>query len=285
MGLKKVAAACIFTAVVAVVILLQPFLTFSQETGENQNQGINLNFSVHDVYLAAHTLRSSDNFPSDTFKDDITAFQKYMEELSKDYFDKLMAIDPSEINPTTMDSPKLKELRVFIIQATEAPGFAKILSQTYEYGKACRDQWQKNYPQTFEIMKEISGLPLNKSFTVYITHPGLDNKRVLENQNVILWGHDEKWDNYATVYLWYEVMSTYLPKDDVGRAVLELLCYNHLRVQLNGGNYPPLLDGNPDLKDIKEKALEDWKAYLNSGNKNILAFIAQLRQKVTTAIQ
>ncbi len=281
-NIKKVLVGCTFFLVI--VFLLQLFFGFSQDTSDNQNQGINLKFSVHDIYLAAHILRSKgeDNFSSDQFKDDIVLLQKYMEGLSKEHYDKLMAIDPSEITPQNMDSPKLKDVRLFIIKATETSFFGKILTQTYEYGKACRDQWQKNYPKTFDIIKELTGLPLNKTFTVYITHPSLKNRLTLQNDNAILWGNYEEWDNYSTVYLWHEVMNTYLPQDDVGRAVLELLCENHLRVQLNGGDYPPFINGTPDLKETKEKILDDWKAFLNSENKDILKFITQTKQKLTS---
>jgi hypothetical protein len=271
-----------FTTFLVIVILLRLFFGFSQDTSDNQNQGINLNFSVHDIYLAAHTLRSKgeENFSSAQFKDDIVLLQKYMEGLSKEHYDKLMAINPKEITPQNMDSPKLKDLRLFIIKATETSFFGKILSQTYEYGKAIRNQWQKNYPTTLEIMKEVTGLPLNKTFTVFITHPSLKNRLTLQNDNAILWGNHEEWDNFSTVYLWHEVMNTYLPQDDVSRAVLELLCENHLRVQLNGGDYPPLIDGTPDLKETKEKILADWKAFLHTENKDILNFITQTKQKL-----
>ncbi len=283
--IKKIAAGCTLFLVSAIILKL--FFAFTQEPNDNQNQGIDLNFSVHDIYLAAHTLRSKgeNNFSSDQFKDDIVLLQKYMEGLSKEHYDKLMAVDPAEITPQNMDSAQLKDLRLFIIKATETSFFGKILSQTYEYGKTIRDQWQKNYPKTLEIMKTLTGLPLNKSFTVYITHPSLKNRLTLQNDNAILWGNHEEWDNYSTVCLWHEVMNTYLPGDDVGRAVLELLCDNHLRVQLNGGDYPPLIDGTPDLKETKEKMLTDWKAFINTENKDILRFITQTKQKLTSSSQ
>jgi len=244
--------------------------------------GIKMNFEVHDVYLAAHTLRSKDMFSSESFKEDILSYHKYMEELSKDYYDKLMVLDPGEIRPDNFSSPKLKELMPYLLKAAESPSFQKILTQTWEYAAYCRDQWNGNYESTYATILEVTGLKMNKAFTVYVTHPSLRNQFSIIGSDLIFWGHNEDWANYTTVSLWHEVLRSFLPTEELSEIVIELLCDNHLRVKLNGGEYPPLLERNSALSDKIQKALEDWKLFLSNNKKNILLFIDQLRRKLSS---
>lgn len=257
---------------------------FAQDAAQDNNQpdGINLNFSVHDIYLAFFLLRSKSDqqqYATEQYKQDVTALQTYMAELSTGLYDQLMAIPIEDISPANIKGPRIKSLLPFLIQATNTPEFSKLLSQTYEYGKACRDQWNGNYEKTAAIIGDLTGFQFKKSFTVYITHPAIPNMRCLEDEGLILYGQQEAWNNQNTVRLWHEIMKTYMPQDTIGQAVIELLCDDHLRTQLNGETYPPLSTVDPALKEIKEKLLTDWQTYIQSGDKNILTFIVRQRQK------
>lgn len=262
--------------IISVLILIQSFTAFAQDPADT---GMNVNFSIHDIFLAAHTLRMKGETISAAYKEDITAFQQYMEEISKEHYDKLMNIETSELTPDNLTSDQLKPLRAFLLQAIETTHYGKILSQTQDFGLACRNQWQKNSPQTSEIIKNVTGFTLDKSITVYFTHPGFNNASRLGN-NVILWGRNGDGENYATIGLWHEIMHWYMANDNIAQAVIELLCYDYLRTQLDKGNSPATGNGDPGLKEIKEKILPDWKAYLDSGDKNILVFTVKVRQKL-----
>lgn len=258
---------------------------FAQDAAQDSNQaeGISLNFSVHDIYLAFFLLRSKSDqqqYATEQYKQDIVALQTYMAELSTSLYDQLMAIPIEDISPANIKGPKIKNLLPFLIQATNTPEFGKLLSQTYEYGKACRDQWNGNYEKTAAIIGDLTGFQFKKAFTVYITHPALPNMRCLEDEGVILYGQQEAWNNQNTIRLWHEIMLTYMPQDTIGHAVIELLCDDHLRTQLNGETYPPLSTVDPALKETKEKLLPDWQTYVQSGDKNILKFVVQQRQKI-----
>jgi len=262
--------------ILAGVLLLSPIPALGQDSGGTPE--LNISFSIHDIYLAVHTLRSKGSPVVAKYKEDVEGFQQYMEDISKEHYDQLMAIDFAQIKPETLTVPPLKSLRPFIIQATQSTLFQKIMSQTQEFGLACRAQWNKNYPATSTTIKALTGFDLKKSFTVYITHPGIKNSVTVEN-NAILWSGHEEWANQATVSIWHELMRSFMPNDNVSEAVIEIMCDNHLRVQLNGGDYPPFVNGNPALKDIRDKIINDWKEYLNSDQKNILGFLVQVRQK------
>ncbi|KKU99309.1 MAG: hypothetical protein UY32_C0002G0045 [Candidatus Jorgensenbacteria bacterium GW2011_GWC1_48_8] len=118
------------------------------------------------------------------------------------------------------------------------------------------------------------GLKLNKKIAVYITHPGLKNGRYVGN-NTIEWGHNEDWPNYATIYLWHEILHSYIGYSEKGHAVIELITDEELRTQLNSGKYPPFV-GHKYLKSIKNRLLPQWRKYLNSEERNIRKFIKEI---------
>ena len=120
-------------------------------------------------------------------------------------------------------------------------------------------------------MKKLTGLKLNKKFTVYITHPSLRNGRYRGN-NTIEWGHHENWRNYATIYLWHEILHSYIGYGDKEHAVIELITDEELRIRLNGGKYPPFV-GHNYLGNMKKKMLPKWREYLKSDQHNIRDFI------------
>jgi hypothetical protein len=258
------------------LILIPSIAAFTQDTA---GTGMNVNFSIHDIFLAAHTLRMKGEAAPADHKEDIAAFQQYMEEISKEHYDKLMNIEMPGLTPDTLTSDALRPLRAFLLQAIETPQYGKILSQTQNFGMACRNRWQKNFPRAAGIIKDATGFTLDKTFTVYFIHPGFNTSSRLEN-NVILWGRAGEGENYAAAGMWNEIMHWYMPNDNVARAVTELLCFDHLRAQLGEGNPSPGDNGDPALKEIKEKILPDWREYLGSENKNILVFTVKVRQKL-----
>ncbi|MDP4012926.1 MAG: hypothetical protein Q8R00_04965 [Candidatus Nanoarchaeia archaeon] len=198
-------------------------------------------FKIDKEYLINHTLFSlhKKKFSSNKYKKDLLEFQK----IAKSYESK-----------NTKKSLK----------------FNKIIFQTKKYLNFCKKQWKKNYAKSYSIIKEITGLNLNKSFTIYITHPSLKNGMYL-GSNTIGWGHNEDWKNYTTVYLWHEILHAYMPKDKIAHAIIELTTDEELRIKLNGGRYFSI-DCHPELKNIKKKLMPEWKEYLKQKSKNIKSF-------------
>ncbi len=154
--------------------------------------------------------------------------------------------------------------------------FLKILDQTKKYLEFVENQWNKNFSFTFALMKELTGFSFKKNFIVYITHPSLKNGIYL-GKNKIGWGHHEDIPNYSTIYLWHEILHSYLSFSNLDHALIQLLTDNELRIRLNGGKYPPFL-GHEYLKPLMKKILPYWKKYLKSKKKDILKFKNYLKR-------
>ncbi len=207
-----------------------------------------LNFKIDKKYLIAYTL-------SFLIEED-NAFS------SKKYYKDIMAF----------------RNRALIRNFDRSKEFKKILNQTEKYLEFCKKQWRKNYDMTSEIIKELTGLKLNKNFTVYITHPSQRNGRYLGN-NQITWGNSEKWPNYTTVYLWHEILHSYFLNSDLVESIIELIADNEIRCRLNGCKYPPF-EGRKRLIATKKKLLPHWKKYLKSGKRDIKKFHREMSKKI-----
>ncbi len=96
--------------------------------------------------------------------------------------------------------------------------------------------------------------------------------------NVIGWGHHEEWPNYTTVYLWHEILHSYLGYSELEHTLIQLVTDNELRVQLNGGSYPPFV-GHENLNPLTEKLFPYWKKYLQKDNKNIYELKEKLEKE------
>jgi hypothetical protein len=83
----------------------------------------------------------------------------------------------------------VNRLTRFFKEISRSKEFNPILSQTEDYSKFCKKQWESNYPKTLRIMEELTGLRFHSSFAVYLTHPSLRNGRNIGG-NVLLWRHN-----------------------------------------------------------------------------------------------
>ena len=127
---------------------------------------------------------------------------------------------------------------------------------------------------TARHVSEITGLNLNKEIKVYVTHPSLRNGRYWGN-NKLSWGHAEDWPNYTVVYLWHEILHSYLGYGDLDHAVIELIADNELRSFLSGKVYPPLL-GHENLSKIKNRLLPEWRKCLASDDRDVMKWLEGL---------
>jgi hypothetical protein len=238
---------------------------------------LQLHFTIDNHYLIAHTLASRDRFSSNKYREDIVAFQNYAWGLSQSSYQALAGRLSLALFFATSS---IEALAAYLTQLEQSPAFATIHQQTQDFVTVVQAQWERNYAVSSGAIQELTGFDLHQTFVVRLTHPSLCNGRYL-GDNVFTWGHREEWPNYATVYLWHEILHAYFPFDDLSHALIQLLTDNELRAILNTGtSYPPLV-GHQALFPLMENCLPYWRDYLiktrQAGKGDILAFQAQLR--------
>lgn len=228
-----------------------------------------------------HTLASmaSDRFSSQEYKKDIVVFQNFAWEKSETCYNFLIARFYPEVWLDYNVDELSQQLPQYLNSLKKSVGFGRLLRQAENYLKTCEKQWNTNYKITLTILKELTRFDFIKTFTVFITHPGLKNGCYLGNDK-IAWGHHEDWENYTTVYLWHEILHSYFSDTELDHAIISLLTDEELRIGLNRGHYPPFVT-HKELFPVMKKLLPLWREYLASKNKNILEFRkkAQLKLK------
>jgi hypothetical protein len=247
-----------------------------------------LNLKINKDYLIYHTLWSTDykkHFSSSKYKKDIVNFQNYAWKIDKTLYD-LLILRLKLLTPFDFENNIFGKILNYLKTLKQSKYFQKIYEQTENYLKFCQNQWNKNFTKTTQLMTEITGIDFkkeNKTFEVYFTHPSLRNGASLlhlvkeSKRNIILFGHNEDWPNYFTVYMWHEILHFYLEKNDINHALIELITDNELRIKLNGGKYPPFI-GHKELNKIRIKILPYFKKYLNSKKRNIFKFLYAIKK-------
>lgn len=231
-----------------------------------------LSFLIDDNYLIAHTLASMNprGFSSQEYKNDIVAFQNFAWKKSETCYNFLVA----RFYPELWLGCKADELLQFLPQyldfLVQSASFKPILKQTEDYLRACEKQWNLNLKVTLTILRELTGLSFDETFTVFITHPTLRNGCYL-GDNKIAWGHHEDWPNYTTIYLWHEILHSHFADTELDHALISLLTDEELRSRLNHDVYPPFVT-HKKLFPLMKKLLPSWRKYLVSKNKDIFKF-------------
>jgi len=144
----------------------------------------------------------------------------------------------------------------------EDPLFAPVLAETERSRALVEAEWKANYARTSAWMRELTGLPLDGTYTVYLTHPSQNQGHYLgDNRIAWAWCNNGAYNN--TIYLWHELLHGVLPMSERGHAVIELLTDNELRVRLNGGTYPPWV-GHEELHALRDEMLPAWREHLRN---------------------
>lgn len=227
-----------------------------------ENEGLRMDFRIDNKHLISHSLASMDEsrFSSQEHKEDILALQNSAWKESEQCYNFIVGrLTPAQFFAS---GGTLEEVTGFLTRIEQTSEFGKVRQQTEVYLASIKAEWERNYAQTAQAVQEMVGVDLNKQVTVNVTHPSLKNGQYLGN-NVIAWGHTPEWDNYATVYLWHEVLHSYLGYTDLSHALIQLVTDNELRVRLNEGeSYPPFV-GHKDLFPLMDKILPYWRTYLS----------------------
>ncbi|MCX6812985.1 MAG: hypothetical protein NTV77_00615 [Candidatus Azambacteria bacterium] len=160
--------------------------------------------------------------------------------------------------------------------------FKRLYKETERHLKLVENQWQKNEKEVLKILKEVSGLPTPKhKINVYITHPKLHIGRTLDKKTIV-WGHEEDWTNYSSVYLCHELLHImtwpghFQPNFDILHAIV-VLADDELKIRLNRkGKYLSFKKEELNTEAVKlinlaKRIMPYWKKYLNGKlGKNIL---------------
>jgi hypothetical protein len=166
----------------------------------------------------------------------------------------------------------------------KTPQARKLIKETEKYRDWLEKEWSKKKEKTLNELEKIIRIPLpNKTISVYITHPKLNNGMTI-NTATITWGHSEDWENYSIVYLCHEIMHILFwnIKSPISHGAIELATDNELRIKLNGrGKYfkEGKLDiGHKKLKEIEQKLLPRWNKYLKNPKINIKQFVQKQKE-------
>jgi hypothetical protein len=248
---------------------------------------ISLHLKVDPVYVVYYTLTrcAPESFIAGQPFEQIVAFQNRAWAFDRESYDVFRhgVTDKFILRKGSLEQ-LIERANKFLHVMTEEPLFRPILDETLGALSRVEEEWECNFAKSHGVMQEITGLNLTKEFEVYITHPSL--KTGMNMDGVILWTHRQDFPNYNTVYLWHEIMHSFIDstertKDEgeLEHAVIELLTDHELRVRLNGGNYPPFI-GHKQLHRLEKRLLPSWRTYLKSSDKNIMQFIKVANAKL-----
>jgi hypothetical protein len=236
-------------------------------------KGIEVDFTIDDEYLVAHTLATSlkNLFCSARYQDDIRALQACSLGLSQSATEFIQIHQLEFLWKSEYPDLKRADIAAHLAQLKGTSAFDTIRQQTAEFLAELRAGWVETLKQSSEILCSMTGLKFDgERYSVIVTHPSLCQGMYLGNKR-IAWGGADRWPNYSTVYLWHEIFHDLLGKSDVSHAIIELLTDNELRVRLNGGSYPPF-EGHVNLNPLKEKILPYWQEFIKGDLRNIFAF-------------
>jgi hypothetical protein len=266
-----------------------PPLMTVDDLEKRERPGLRLRFAINDDMQISRIIWRFHN-PLGKTNRDIATIQDLAKKSSPEMFEWInnkFSTGNSEIPIGETEESFLQKYNLYIKQITETPEYQKIRQETEKHLRECQTQWEQNYPQTSEIIHDLTRIDLNKSMTVYILHPSLHVGSQSFGKNIINWGHRENWPNYTTVYLWHEIMHSYLENSDLAHAIIQLIADNELRTRLNGGSYgqpdsPQRYEGHPSLFPLMDQILPAWQEYmkLETSKRNIYDFIEKVKPTI-----
>ncbi|NGX48596.1 MAG: hypothetical protein K940chlam5_00184 [Candidatus Anoxychlamydiales bacterium] len=233
---------------------------------------INMQFIVDENYLIGHTLSltSSHHFSSTENKQDIINFQN--EVWFKDQIGYRLLPSHKKMTPTLYSHPQLQD---FMILTKSLDSYKKVLQQTIEYKNFCKNQWNDYYDVSSAFIQSLTGIQFEQTFKIYITHPNQRNGCNI-GDNTICWGCSGSFEFYDLVYLWHELLHSYLPHDDISHCVIQLITDNALRQLFNSDQEIFPLISHKYLDPLMEKIYPYWQEYLKHEDHNIFYFIEKL---------
>ncbi len=238
---------------------------------------IKMDFVIDEDHLLMHTLT---HIGYQVVQKDIDVLRYKASMISTNGYDFLLkkVLFSGAYSWEDPDAQTALDLREALKETAE---FQCIVDQTKTGQDKIEQEWNANLEKSFEFMQQITGLPLDHTYTVFVTHPSLSNGRYYGNRQ-ISWGGPLEFENDNTVYLWHEVLhdEEYLGiNNNVNHAIIELLADNALRAHLNGESLEKLT-GHSSLHEVRAAIYaDDWQQYIKNPEKNILKFKSEMRKK------
>lgn len=165
-----------------------------------------------------------------------------------------------------------ERIEIFLRKLTDDASFSPVLEACKKAKEKCENEWIKNYERSHHEMQELCGLSFQNPVDVYITHP--QQKQGKNCDGKILWTARKSFPNYTTIYLWHEILHSYIEplskselSERVAHSVIQLCVDNELRIRFNGGKYPPF-EGHTYCEKTEHALLESWNDYLRNNSKN-----------------
>lgn len=244
-----------------------------------------LHFKVDQSYLVYHMLvnNSPSRFVTGTPEKDVVAFENLAWKNDQSAYQFLqhgvteyMILEHENLGSLGARAEKLIQSMI------NEPSFKPLHEETLNAMNKVQKEWDEDFSKTSSIMNELTGLNFeeHEKFDIYITHPS--QKNGLGGPKIRI-SYRQDFPHYNTVYLWHEIMHSYLPSDsrdavvNVEHCVIQLLTDNELRSRLNGSVYPPF-EGHEETKTMMEKLLPSWRAYLHNPHKDIRAYLKTAKE-------
>lgn len=262
-------------------------------------RGIRLHFKIDEDYFLVHLLTRSlndDDYSSTEHQEDIVAFKNEAWRKDKNSYHLLMGdLQTAALIRNDGLARAVNHVSAYLDEIKQSPAFRLLILQTQSYLHFCEEQWLKNYPIASAFIEDITGLKLDKDIDVYVTHPNLRNGDCLVKYNIIEWGHHEDWPNYQTVYLWHEVLHSYVETNyatigyhdgisDFVEGIAESMTDEMLRSKLNNEPYEPFV-GREELISFKRKLLPMLKSRMKAEKPPFADFLEQAKQMFLNEFQ
>lgn len=241
-----------------IFILIANFNLFAQEKMPLPN----VQFMINENYLVTHSLSKG---AYGKYADDIVSLQNLAWDMDQTNYRTARSFGKHNID--IFDEAKIPvALLLFIKKVKATPEFKKVLIQTQDYLNESLKEWNENLSRSTTFMTSISGLDFIKGlpFTVYITHPASGNGTTWnKEQRLISFGSWATFPYYFTVYIWHEILHTYMERDDLAHSIIQLATDNALRELFNHVSYPPF-EGHTYLFPTMTELLPSWYEYLKA---------------------
>jgi hypothetical protein len=239
-----------------------------------------LNFQIDRSMLAFNTLCSytKDYSKSDNCKS-VEIFLQRARQFNPDTCDLieytlcqrsfLLQYGPSKKSATDLTG----SLEMLAAKLKDDPSFTAILQETEQARFKLEQEWAANAENTNKIMADLTGLPLDQHFDVYILHPCLKHNTARSDHSICC-TYRQRYPNYNTQNLWYIIMSALLETEDrdstKGRAVHAVLDLLFLELKNRLSEHPTQPKGEGDYNHL----LESWQLYLKQdGKRDIYKYI------------
>ncbi len=244
---------------------------------------IKLNFVINDPFIASYIIARNKKedyieYAIEKYQTDLIKFLDAAWEKSNSLWE---IVNSRENLYTTFPKFNLQnysevgeKLDNFINEVVNTPEYKILRVQTEASIVECQNEWDKNYKETSAYINSL-GIKISGEFNVWMTHPGLKCGAYLGNNN-LRWAYQTYWANYNTIYLWHEILHSYLGHTQYEHVLIEFITDDQMRSILNGDKYPPF-EGHGFLREFKVEVLPIWQKYLASDNKYIKNLVAEFK--------